>query len=198
MKKLLLIGCSTILLALSLQTVSAQKFSVQEGDAKALSQITKMKVVFKYDEMGVGKFDKEEDYLAKKVKEYNDKEAGKGTSWKKSWIEDRKKRFEPTFIDLFNKHAKNAQLDETSTAPYTMTASTIFTEPGFNIAVMRKNASIDMEFTIMDNSKKVIAKIKMSKAPGRTFGGYDYDTGARIEEAYAMAGKALAKKYFSK
>jgi hypothetical protein len=31
------------------------------------------------------------------------------------------------------------------------------------------------------------------KAPGRMFGGFDFDTGERISEAYAMAGRALAR-----
>ena len=43
------------------------------------------------------------------------------------------------------------------------------------------------------DKSKVIAKISIQKAPGRTFGGYDFDTGERIAESYADAGKALGK-----
>ncbi|MEP7107248.1 MAG: hypothetical protein ABI760_04685 [Ferruginibacter sp.] len=43
------------------------------------------------------------------------------------------------------------------------------------------------------NKSKIIAIISVDNALGRTFGGYDYDTGLRIGEAYADAGKALGK-----
>lgn len=195
MKKVLtLFGVATMLL-LTVSAARAQKFKVLEGDVKALKDITALKMEYVYSPMSVGKFDAESAYLNKKVKEYNDKESGKGDRWKKSWVEDRKKRFEPAFEELFNKHA-DAQIGPKGT--YKMIMHTSFTEPGYNVVVHRKNASIDAVFTILDAGGKVLAKIQMSGAPGRTYGGYDYDTGERIEESYAMAGKALAKKYFSK
>jgi hypothetical protein len=33
----------------------------------------------------------------------------------------------------------------------------------------------------------------VQNCPGRTFGGNDYDTGTRIQESYAVAGKGLGK-----
>lgn len=175
-------------------TVFAQKFKVVSGDVKALKDITSLRMEYLYSPMSVGKFDDEKDYLEKKSKEYNSKESGKGDKWKNSWIEDRNRRFEPAFEELFNKHANNTKAGNSGT--YKMVMHTTFTEPGFNVHVMRKNAVINATFSIYDEQGKLIAKIEMEKAPGRTFGGYDYDTGARIEECYAMAGKALAKKYF--
>ena len=76
---------------------------------------------------------------------------------------------------------------------------TVFTEPGFNVHVMRKNAMINAEILIVEttNPANIVATLSLDKSPGRTFGGYDYDTGERIQEAYAAAGKALAK-YFKK
>lgn len=196
MKKVFtLLGLVTLLLLLT-PVAQAQKFKVLEGDAKALAGIPGLKVEYIYTPMSVGKFDDEADYLSKKVKEYNEKESGKGDRWKKSWIADRKKRFEPSFESLFNKHATSTQVTPKGT--YKMIMHTTFTEPGYNVVVHRKNASIDAVFTILDPGGKVVAKIQMSGAPGRTFGGNDYDTGERLEESYAMAGKALAKKYFGK
>lgn len=196
MKKVLtLLGLATLLL-LIVPAVQAQKFKVLEGDAKALSSISGLKMEYVYTPMSVGKFDNEADYLDKKVKEYNEKESGKGSRWKKSWIADRQKRFEPSFEELFNKHAKSTKIAPGGT--YKMIMHTTATEPGYNVVVHRKNASIDAVFTILDASGHVVAKIQMSGAPGRSFGGNDYDTGERLEESYAMAGKALAKKYFGK
>ena len=76
-----------------------------------------------------------------------------------------------------------------------MIVKTTFTEPGYNIGVWRGNAEINAEIIIVETAdrKKIVAKIKMDKALGRTFGGYDFDTGLRIGEAYADGGKALGK-----
>ena len=76
-----------------------------------------------------------------------------------------------------------------------MIFKTTFTEPGYNIYVSRKNAEIDGEVWIVEtaNPSNVIAKISVQNCPGRTFGGNDYDTGNRIEESYAVAGKGLGK-----
>ncbi|RYD99590.1 MAG: hypothetical protein EOP54_03705 [Sphingobacteriales bacterium] len=196
MKKVLtLLGLATLLL-LVVPAAQAQKFKVLEGDTKALGSIPGLKIEYVYTPMSVGKFDHEADYLAKKVKEYNEKEPGKGDRWKKSWIADRKQRFEPSFEALFNKHAKSTQI--APKGAYKLIMHTTFTEPGYNVVVHRKNASINAVFTILDPAGNVVARIQMSGAPGRSFGGNDYDTGERIEESYAMAGKALAKKYFGK
>ncbi len=199
MKKVLtLLGLATLLL-LILPAAQAQKFKVLEGDVKALSSISGLKMEYVYTPMNVGKLD-EAAYVSKKVEEQNKKEAGKGDRWKASWIADRKKRFEPTFEELFNKYSRNVQLN--SSAAYTLIMHTTFTEPGYNVVVQRRNASIDAIFTILDSNGNVVAKIEMTGAPGRSYtgyqGGYDYDTGVRIEESYAMAGKGLAKKYFGK
>lgn len=60
---------------------------------------------------------------------------------------------------------------------YTLIFKTDFTEPGFNVGVMRKNAVISGEAWIVETANKdhIIAKISVDKALGRTFGGYDFD-----------------------
>ncbi len=92
-------------------------------------------------------------------------------------------------------YEKYSVLAPAKKAKYTLIFKTTFTEPGFNIGFMKKNALIDAEVWIVETANKyhVIAKITVIKAPGRTFWGSDYDTGVRIEEAYAAAGKAVGK-----
>jgi hypothetical protein len=142
--------------------------------------------------MSVGKFANEADYIAKKKAEYNAKEAGRGDSWEKSWVSDRKMVFEPKFIDLFE---KNADMTVKADAKYTIIFHTTTTEPGFNVYITRKNAEIDAIATIVEtaNRSKVVAVLSVKNAPGRTFGGNDYATGDRIAECYAVAGKRLGK-----
>ena len=52
-----------------------------------------------------------------------------------------------------------------------------------------------MEVNIIETASKAkVATYSIKSAPGRTFGGNDYDTGLRIEEAYATAGKHFGKE----
>ncbi len=83
-----------------------------EGDLSPLKGQTAIKTEFKYDDMSVGKFPKEEDYIAKKKSELNEKEAGRGDSWEKSWKADRQDRFEPQFRELFSKHSDLSTVGE--------------------------------------------------------------------------------------
>src|SRR5688500_16296582 len=168
----------------------AQKIKLLEGDLSPLKGETAIKTEFQYD-MSVGKFDKEEDYIAKKKSELNGKEPGRGDTWEKSWKADRQDRFEPQFRELFSKHSEISTVGENS--KYTMIFHTTRTEPGFNVGITRAPASIDAEVLIVEtqNPSKVIAKISLLKAPGRDMMGFDYETGARLQEAYAKAGKEL-------
>ncbi len=177
---------------LALNTTNAQKVKLLEGDLSAVKNEKSINTEFSYDNLKVGKYKDEKEYIEKKKEEYNKKEAGKGDAWAQAWIDDREARFEPQFNELFE---KTSQMTITPKAKYTLIYKTTFTEPGFNVGVMRKNATIDGEAWIVETAdkNKVIAKISVLKAPGRMFGGFDFDTGERISEAYAMAGRALAK-----
>lgn len=172
--------------------MQAQKIKTTEGDLSVLKNETAINIEFTYDGMSVGKFDSEKDYLDKKTEEYNKKEPGRGDSWAKSWVADRASRFEPKFNELF---MESSGMSIKKDAKYTLIFKTTSTEPGYNIVIKRKNAEIDAEVWIVEtaNRKNRIATLTVSNAPGRMFGGYDYDTGSRIAEAYAVAGKRLGK-----
>src|SRR5690606_7735782 len=104
-----------------------------------------------------------------------------------------KDRFEPQFRELFSKHAGVTTADDNAT--YTLIFKTTRTEPGWNVGVMRQSAFIDAEawFVETENPSNVIAKVSIKNAPGRDAMGYDFETGARIQEAYAKSGKELGK-----
>lgn len=193
MKRLILI----LLIASSVSAYS-QRLKLIEGDLSALKGQTGLKTEFNYDDMSVGKFPKESDYVAQKTKDYNAKEAGKGDAWAKTWVDDRSERFEPQFRELFNKYSGLSTVAED--APYTLIFKTIKTEPGWNVGVARSSAFIDGEAWIVDSKSpdKVIAKISIAKSPGRDVFGYDFETGARLSEAYAKAGKELGSFIKSK
>jgi hypothetical protein len=172
--------------------IEAQKIKLKEGDLSVLKNETAINIEFVYDGMSVGKYDTEKEYIQKKTEEYNKKEAKKGDAWAASWVNDRESRYQPKFIQLFEEESKMTNKPD---AKYTLIFKTLSTEPGYNIVIKRKNAEIDAEAWIVEtaNKTKKIAVITVDNAPGRTFGGYDYDTGLRISEAYEVAGKKLGK-----
>ena len=175
----------------------AQKIKTTEGDPSVLKNESNINIEFTYDNISVGKFADEKDYIKKKTEEYNAKEPGRGDIWAKNWIADRQNRYEPKFTDLYTITSKKTVSKE---AKYTLIFKTKSIEPGYNVMGGmtfggRKNAEIDAELWIVETADKTktIAVITIENAPGGTWGGYDYDTGTRIAESYAISGKKLAK-----
>lgn len=181
-------------LALSIlsMTAGAQRIKTSSGNADILKTESTVNIEFVYENMSVGKYDKEADYIKAKTEEYNKKEPGRGDSWAKSWVADRESRFEPRFINEFQ-DATNMTVKKD--AKYTLIFKTTTVEPGYNVVISRKNAEIDGIVWIVETADKTkkVAELTIANAPGRIYGGYDYDTGTRIAECYAVAGKRLGK-----
>jgi hypothetical protein len=194
MKKLF--GLVMIFALISGASLDAQKVRFKSGSLDCLKGQSSILVKYDYSNMAVGKFAKEEEYIAKKSSDYNAKEPGKGDKWKEAWVNDRAARFEPKFEELFNSYTTKVGLTGSQTATnaeYEMTVHTTFTEPGFNIGITRQPAFIDAEVTfvkIADNS--VAAVVTFDNCPGRDVMGFDFDTAYRLEEAYAKLGKSVA------
>ena len=180
---------------------SAQKMKLTEGSFKALSGQKEVNVVYKYDDMNVGtgkREMKETDYVEKKVAEYNEKEAGRGDDWAKSWVADRESRFQRKFEQLFNKGMSKLGTSiatDRDDAKYTLIVHTTMTEPGFSVPmVMTVPSDINLEISLVETgSDKVLGKMTLIGAPGNAFYGAAWDTGNRIQESYAKAGKSFAK-----
>ncbi|WP_290791520.1 hypothetical protein [Flavihumibacter sp. UBA7668] len=187
-----LVGMMVVAMAAITMDASAQRIKLESGAVAVLAGEKEINTEFVYDGMSVGKFKTEAEYLAKKTEEYNKKETGKGDNWAKAWVADRQGRFEPVFNERFGLVSGLAS----GTAPaakYTMIVKTLSTEPGYNIGISRANSNIYLEVRIVETAdkSKEIAKIRVEKATGGSWVGYDFDTGQRIGEAYAEAGTAL-------
>ena len=182
----------SILLIGLVSVAYAQKIKITQGSLSPLKGQTELNCEFTYDNMSVGKFDKEEDYVSDRRNKMNEKEAGTGDKWADGWINDRTDRYMPKFYELFNRDG-SLSAGEKPNAKYTMIFHTTFTEPGFNVGVMRKPAFINAEVTIVETSNKsnVVCVITIANAPGSGAMGYDFDTGFRIQECYAVCGKRL-------
>ncbi|MEZ4889394.1 MAG: hypothetical protein R2779_02190 [Crocinitomicaceae bacterium] len=189
--KLTLAALFTGLLTVSL----AQSVKVVEGSLATLKGSTSLNVEYDWSDFRVGKFAKETEYLNKKEAEYNEKEAGKGTTWRASWDADKAGRYQPKFEELFNKATSKIGINigNQSDSKYLAIVKTTFLEPGWNIFVSKAPASANMDVTIVEkaNPSKVVAKVVITGSKGRTYGYGDLDTGVRIAECYALAGKKL-------
>jgi len=186
----------TLYVSLSVAMIStasfAQKIKVKEGDKNILKSESTINIEFTFDDLSVGKYKKEEDYINAKKAEYNKKEPGRGDNWAKKWKEDQEDRFPTDFVNLFTKSAK---MTSDKNAKYTLIFHTTSIEPGFNIGITRKNAYIDGEVLIVEtaNKDKVLTRLTVEDARGKVFMGNDYDTGERISESYAKAGKEIGQ-----
>ena len=186
-------------------TAKSQKITLKSGDLKFLKEVTQINVEYDYSDMGVGKFKNEEDYIEKKVADYNEDEPGRGDTWRENWYADREHTYQRKFKELVNsqfaKRGVSIKIGDYEDAEYTLILHTTFTEPGFNVGVMRKDALINANAIFIETGKpeNELAVVEIKKSPGRVAMGNDYDTELRIGEAYAKAGKELAyfiwKKY---
>lgn len=175
-------------------SAQAQRIKLVDGDLSPLKGESAVNLDFTYDNMRVGRYDKEQDYVNDKKEAYNKKEAGRGDSWAIAWVNDREARFEPGFIELFEKYS-DFKVSSKKEAKYTLVFHTMATEPGFNIGITSKPSDIDAELLLVETADKtkVLAKLSVDNIKGRSFAGYDFDTGLRITEAYQLAGKVIGK-----
>ncbi len=196
MKKIITLIGIALISTLSLQ---AQKVTLTSGEASALKGGAKsMLVRYDYSTMGVGEFSNEKDYVDQKVAELNEKENRKGDKWLKAWEGSRKTKYQPKFEELFNKvgEKKNISISKNSKKPkYILVVKTVFTEPGFNIGIMKKPSLVSFEFVVKDavDTNNVVAEFALEKVKGAQAAGFDYDPSSRIAESYAKAGKIFGK-----
>jgi len=186
---ILLLFCTTIMVA--------QKGKVQEGDWKNLKNITTFNLEFDYSDLEIPKYDNEEEFLKDKMQKREDKNPGSGEEFKKSWFADREDRYEPKFIESFNKRWKENEVvvgKDLADAEYTIKIHTTFMYAGYNVGVVRQNSKIDAILTVYKNDAPdtVLFEIKYTKAEGNGAFGNDYNSGYRISEAYAKLAKTFA------
>jgi hypothetical protein len=184
MKKIILF--SFVMLIISGTFLNAQKMVVKSGAIDFLKNQKTLLVKYDYSNMAVGKYDKEADFIAAKVKEGNDAEPGKGDKWKEDWFGKRTSAYEPGFEELFNKGLEKNGLScsqKATDAEYSMTIHTTFTDVGYFIGISSKPAYINAEITFTKISTgEIAAVITVEKVPG--VGG--------IKESYAKLGKSLS------
>lgn len=152
-----------------------------------------VQVKFTYEDMKVGRMT-EEEYVAEKIQEAAERDGDDGMSFQRAWDNDRVNRFEPKFIELFNRYASRANIAidyDVSDTDYFLVVNTYFTEPGFNIGISSRHAEVSMTATFFDrnNPDAPVAVFDIAKARGSAA----FDRGHRIQEGYAKAGKEFGR-----
>src|SRR5882757_8626328 len=117
----LITACSAILFTTAVSVSSyAQKINILEGDLTPLKGEKNINTEFTYENMSVGKFKTEAEYVTKKTDEYNKKEAGKGDKWAQDWVGDRTGNFDRKFNELFEKYSNIIVAGSKKSAKYTL------------------------------------------------------------------------------
>ena len=171
-------------------SIYAQSIKLVSGQLDFLKSEQYVEVHFTYDNLRVGKLS-EEEYVAKKMAD-TEKRGKDPEVWRKAWIADRKNTYEPKFIELFDKRMAPAGIEISAEGKYLMQIQTDFIEPGFNVGVARKNASINFSATFIEKETgNEVAKITVFNSSANDFLGTDFDSAYRIGECFAKGGREL-------
>ena len=103
-----------ILLVMSFFVFSGSKIFSQKLKSGDLSVLKGQKVInlqFDYSKMKVGKFDNEEEYIKTGTADRNKKKEGAGDAWAVKWRSDKTERYQPAFVESFNKKADDCNLE---------------------------------------------------------------------------------------
>jgi hypothetical protein len=170
--------------------------SLSSGSLDFLKGQTQVNVEYGYEKMQVSKQD-EQEYVNKTIAALNTKEPGRGDHWHQAWVANRADRFQPKFEELLNHYLTEGKsglkFGTYKDAKYTLVFKTTAVSLGYNVAIARYPATLTAEavFVETQNRNNPLATLTVTKAPGRDAWGNDYDSGYRLQEAYAKAGKEL-------
>jgi hypothetical protein len=184
----------TLLLFTSL--MFSQKVKVTKGDFKNLKGITAYNLEFDYSNLSIPKYESEEEFLEDKMAKRDEKNPESGEKFKESWFSDRPNRYEPKFIESFNKRFDDGEVKvgKDIGAEYTIKVHTTMMYAGYNVGVIRQNSKIEATISVYKTGdpNNVIFSADYTKVEGSGAFGMDYDSGYRISEAYAKLAKELA------
>ena len=176
----------------------AQIVTLLSGDFKNLKGISEYNVRFDYDGLTVDRVS-EEQFLIDKMKKREGN--GKDIEFKKNWFADRENKYEPKFVESFNKRFKKGAVkaaENLAGAKYTMNIKTIWIHPGFNIGIMHNSSLLHTIVSVVEtsNPSNVLYSAKYERVSGKgvftPIGIMDYNSGYRISEGYAKLAKTIA------
>lgn len=171
----------------------AQKRNVLAGDYKNLKGISEFNLVFDYAGLTVDK-STEEEFLKDRMDKRSEQNA---REFRDGWFADRENRYEPKFIESFNKRFDDGEMKVAKNRPdakYTMKVKTIWIHPGFNAGVVRSTSAVTMIVSVYEtaNPANQLLSVEFLKVAGKGAMGFDYNSGYRISESYSKLAKEFA------
>jgi hypothetical protein len=116
-----------------------RKIKVVSGDFGFLRSGQTLDVEFTYVSLRVGDVT-EDEYVAQKMGE----SVGNADEWYKSWISSRKDRFEPSFVEYFNRKLIAQNISITQRGAYKMLVNVYLMEPESNDRDDKQKYSVSM------------------------------------------------------
>lgn len=182
-----------LLLVLSTAFVSAQRFTVLAGDLKNLKGISEYIVTFDYVGLEVEGFETEEAYLAEKMEKREKYE--RSEAFRKNWYEDRAYKYEPKFMDSFNKRFEKGEIKAgvNRAAKFTMHIKTTHIYPGYAVVAGASPAKVSAIVTVFETMKpsNVLVSLEFKNTIGLEQGTFAFDQGFRIAGAYEKLAKNI-------
>ncbi len=179
----------------------SQKSKTLEGSFKSLKGVKEYNLVFDYKDVEIMGYNSEEEYIQEQINE----RFGLGNKIREEWFSDRAYRYEPRFIEPFNKYFKKGEIKvikNLKDSEYTMKIQTTYIYPGNVGAMSVKESEIKAEIiiykTIAPLEKLLVVEFKDIKGyyqgEKAVLRGHEFHTGERIAYAYWTLGKYFAKK----
>ena len=174
--------------------VTSQRYTVLSGDLKNLKGIANYNVTFDYSNLKVNGLDNEEAFLKEKMAN-RQKHKGKAEQYKEYWYSDRESKYEPKFIDYFNKRFEKGEITvaKDGDVMYTMNIKTLWVYTGYNVVAAIEPAKITAIVTVVEtsNPSHVLFAIEFDKSIGLAQGEFEFDQGYRIAGAYEKLAKNI-------
>jgi hypothetical protein len=173
------------------------------GSLDFLNQENQVNVEFVYDGMTVCSDKKtkkepesEQDFVARKAAEYNQKAAGRGDTWRENWVGDRAAVLQPKFCELLNKYLSAKKMDlqfgSFKNAKYTLILKTTYTEIGWKFSdIIKHPFLINAQASLVETQSPAMARAEISITASGSADGSDFSTRRGLVEAYGNAGKEL-------
>ena len=185
----------------------SQKSKILEGSFKNLKGVKEYNLVFDYTDVEIKDYNSEEEYLQEQMneREWKDIDSGSGDKFREEWYSDRAYRYEPRFVEPFNKYFKKGEvkvIKDLIDSEYTMKVQTTYIYPG-NVGTMTiRESEIKAKIIIYKTNtpleKLLVIEFKDIKGfyqgEKAIMRGYEFHTGERIAYAYWTLGKYFAKK----
>src|SRR6476620_8926866 len=175
-------------------TANAQRYNLITGDFSNLKGISEYNVVFDYSGLAVQGYESEAAYLKDKMDKRQETE-GAAELFERNWFQNRQDRYEPKFIESFNKRFEKGEIKvgKNPAAKYTMTIKTTWIYPGYNAVAAVEPAKMSALVTVTEtaNPTKQLIAVEFNKSVGIEHRMLEFHQGLWIAGAYEKLAKNI-------